>query len=113
MGNQEKQTGSTILVAIANPEKPNEGRLVVERTPVVGRYIMGTDDALTLITEHESLYLEERLWFASPNLRLRAIILKRSGGFSMTSFYSEIRMGGAQAAANAATTAQFGAKTTP
>jgi hypothetical protein len=111
--NPEKQTGSTILVAIANPEKPNQGKLLAEKAPVAGRYIMGTDDALTLITESETMYSEERLWFASPNLRLRTIILKRSGGFSMTSFCSEIRMGGAQATANAATTAQSGSKTTP
>ncbi|HEY9702550.1 MAG TPA: phycobiliprotein lyase, partial [Allocoleopsis sp.] len=34
-----------------------------------------------------------RLWFASPNLRLRTSILKRFGGFSMASFCSEIRLG--------------------
>lgn len=109
----EKQTGSTVLVAIANPEKPNQGKLLAEKAPVAGRYIMGTDEALTLITESETMYSEERLWFASPNLRLRTSILKRSGGFSMTSFCSEIRMGGTQATANAATTAQSGSKTTP
>jgi hypothetical protein len=39
------------------------------------------------------MYSEERLWFASPNLRLRTSILKRFGGFSMASLSSEIRMG--------------------
>lgn len=101
---QEKHAGSTILVPIPDPDKPNEGKLLrdvgyAEKAAVAGRYIMGNDDALTLITEYETMYSEERLWFASPNLRLRTSILKRFGGFSMASFCSEIRMGVTQAPA--------------
>jgi hypothetical protein len=55
---------------------------------------LGSDDALTLITEYETMSSEERLWFASPNLRMRVSVLKRYGGFSMASFTSEIRTGG-------------------
>lgn len=96
---KEKHSGSTVLVPVPDPEKPNEGQLLremgyAEKAPVAGRYIMGSDDALTLITEYDTMYSEERLWFASPNLRLRHSILKRFGGFSMASFCSEIRMGG-------------------
>jgi hypothetical protein len=95
---EEKHKGSTVLVPVADPEKASEGQLLremgyAEKAPVAGRYKMGTDDALTLITEYESMYSEERLWFASPNLRLRTSILKRFGGFSMASFCSEIRLG--------------------
>jgi hypothetical protein len=95
---KEKHTGSTVLVPVPDPDKPNEGRLLremgyAEKAPVAGRYIMGSDDALTLITDYETMYSEERLWFASPNLRLRTSILKRFGGFSMASLSSEIRMG--------------------
>lgn len=100
---ETKHAGSTVLVPVADPDKPNEGKLLremgyAEKAPVAGRYIMGSDDALTLITEYESMYSEERLWFASPNLRLRTSILKRFGGFSMASFCSEIRMGVTQPA---------------
>jgi hypothetical protein len=100
---EEKHNGSTVLVPVADPEKPNEGKLLrevgyAEKAPVAGRYVMGDDDALTLITEYETMYSEERLWFASPNFRLRTSILKRFGGFSMASFCSEIRMGGGQPA---------------
>jgi hypothetical protein len=100
---EEKHTGSTVLVPIADPEKPNEGKLLrdqgyAEKASVAGRYVVGDDEALTLITEYETMYSEERLWFASPNLRLRTSILKRFGGFSMASFCSEIRMGVTQAA---------------
>ncbi len=95
---EEKHQGSTVLVPIADSDKSHEGRLLremgyAEKAPVAGRYIMGSDEALTLITEYETMYSEERLWFASPNLRLRTSILKRFGGFSMASLCSEIRMG--------------------
>lgn len=99
---KEKHNGSTVLVPVPDLDKPNEGRLLremgyAEKAPVAGRYIMGSDDALTLITDYETMYSEERLWFASPNLRLRTSILKRFGGFSMASLCSEIRMGVGQA----------------
>jgi len=106
---EEKHTGSTVLVPVQDPENPNEGKLLremgyAEKTPVAGRYIMGSDQALTLITDYETMSSEERLWFASPNLRMRVSVLKRFGGFSMASFTSEIRMGGAQPAAKTADT---------
>lgn len=95
---QEKRTGSTILVPISDPDKPNEGQLLhgtgnAETAPMAGRYIMGRDDALTLIIDHERMYSEERLWFAGPNLRIRTSLLKQADGFSSASFCSEIRMG--------------------
>jgi len=107
---EEKHTGSTVMVPIPDPDKPNEGKLLrdvgyAEKASVAGRYIMGSDDAFTLITEYETMYSEERIWFASPNLRLRTSILKRFGGFSMASFCSEIRMGGTQPPAKATDTA--------
>jgi len=106
-----KHSGSTVLVPVADPEKPREGKLLremgyAEKAPVAGRYSMGDDEALTLITEYETMSSEERLWFASPNLRLRTSILKRFGGFSMASFCSEIRMGVTKAASNTAAATQ-------
>jgi hypothetical protein len=97
---EEKHEGSTVLVPVADPENPQEGKLLrdmgyAEKAPVAGRYIMNGDE-LTLITEYETMYSKERLWFESPNVRLRHSILKRFGGFSMASFCSEVRMGGVQ-----------------
>lgn len=94
----EKHEGSSVLVPIPDLDTPQSGKLLrdvgyAEKAGVAGRYIIGSDDAMTLITEYETMYSEERIWFASPNLRLRASILKRFGGFSMASFCSEIRMG--------------------
>lgn len=94
----KKYAGATMLIPIADSENPNEGKLLheqssAEKTPVAGRYVIGSDESLTLIIEDGTLYSEERLWFASPNLRLRTSVLKKSGGFNMASFCSEIRMG--------------------
>ncbi len=93
-----KREGSTVLVAIAEPDQPHTGTLlrqhgIVSEAPIVGRYALGADEALTLITDHESIYTEERWWFASPNLRLRSSLLKQADGYSTSSFCSEIRMG--------------------
>ncbi|MEH1941124.1 MAG: phycobiliprotein lyase [Nostoc sp.] len=107
---QTKQSGSTVLVLVPDADNPAEGKLLREivdanKTPVAGRYKIDSDDALTLTTEDETMSSEERLWFASPNLRMRVNILKNFGGFSITSFTSEIRMGGFPPAAKASETA--------
>ncbi|MDG2991054.1 phycobiliprotein lyase [Candidatus Synechococcus calcipolaris G9] len=108
---EEKHEGSTVIVPVADGKHSTEGKLLremgyAEKAPVAGRYVMGSDGALTLITEYDTMYSEERIWFASPNLRLRTSILKRFGGFSMASFCSEIRLGVTQAATPTAATAQ-------
>ena len=94
---KQKQIGSTVLVAVPDKDNPSQGKLLQqtvkpETTSLTVRYQIGDDDALTLTTESDNMWLEERLWFASPNLRMRATVLRRSGEFSMTSFTSEIRM---------------------
>ncbi|MBD2626830.1 phycobiliprotein lyase [Trichormus variabilis] len=95
---EEKHQGSTVLATVPDADNPDEGKLLremgyAEKAPVAGSYKMGNDGALTLITEYETMWSEERLWFASPNLRMRVSVLKRFGGFSMASFTSEIRVG--------------------
>jgi hypothetical protein len=91
------QKGSTVLVSIA--QSPTSGQIIGEagttqKTPLVGRYEVSDQLGLTLITESDTMYSKERIWFESPNVRFRHSILKQSGGFSMTSFCSEVRMGG-------------------
>jgi hypothetical protein len=99
---KKQRSGSTVLVPIADPDAANQGKLLhqighSDQAPVAGRYVIGNDEALALIVETDTLYIEERIWFASPNLRLRTSILKQVDGFSMASFCSEIRMGVTQA----------------
>ena len=95
---KQKQTGKTVLVPIADPERPHEGKLLremsaAEPAPIVGRYSIGSDETVTFIAESATMYSEERVWFANPNLRFRTSILKQSGGFRTASFCSEIRKG--------------------
>ncbi len=107
---EEKHAGSTVLVPIADPENPMQGKLLremgyAEKAPVAGRYEIAENNELTLTTEYDTMYSKERLWFESPNVRLRHSILKRFGGFSMASFCSEVRMGGAKPDSQTADTA--------
>lgn len=93
-GNAKKQVGSTLLVAVRHSETENEGLLLQSRSglnPLKGRYILGEDEVLTLITESEDFYAEERLWYLIPNLRLRTSMVKHKNGLSHGSFCSEIR----------------------
>lgn len=96
-----KITGVTMVVSVPDATKASEGIVICQPTlassnPVVGRYAIGRDDVLTLTSETETTCTEERLWFASPNLRLRTSLVKRGDGLVTTSFYSEIRFGGAR-----------------
>ncbi len=93
-----QKAGSSYVVAIAPSPNDAEGLLLRStlgpgQSPVLGRYIVNPDDSLTLISEKDDLYVEERLWFASPNLRLRTSLMRHGAdGFENSSFYSEIRM---------------------
>jgi len=94
-GFKPKQMGSAVVVLVPDGDNLKTGKLLSalgnQASPTVGRYILGSDEALTLIVEGEKTYSEERLWFASPNLRLRTSLIKSDRGLSRTAFYSEIR----------------------
>ena len=91
-----KQTGSSILIPISNSESSDQGKLLLSisgqsNLPSNINYVMGEDEALTLICSSDSVYMEERVWFASPNLRLRTSLAKNGSDYTQTTFYSEIR----------------------
>ncbi|MGF1541351.1 MAG: phycobiliprotein lyase [Pleurocapsa sp.] len=87
-----KQLGKSTMVLIPDPENDRRGQLLSQgHDNHQGHYILGADQALTLIIETEELYAEERQWFASDNLRLRTVTVKNGSGMQQTSFYSEIR----------------------
>lgn len=105
----DKQSGVTVLVPIEDAEQPNQGVLLRKTlrpsdSTAVGNYVLAADDILTLTTEYDGMTAEERLWFASPNLRLRSSILNRRGDFCTASFCSEIRLGDANAKPPASST---------
>ncbi|WP_341731389.1 phycobiliprotein lyase [Microcoleus sp. EPA2] len=90
---EQKQIGSTILAVLPDADNPREGKVLQDKGNT--RYVMGSDDVLTLITESETIHAEERLWYLIPNLRLRTSVVKEANGTEQASFCSEIRMGAA------------------
>jgi CpeS-like protein len=60
----------------------------------IGQVELGADEALTLSIHTDTFTSTERIWFASPNLRLRSITQETADGIQLASFCSEIRMGG-------------------
>lgn len=91
-----KQKGKAILVFIPDTSSPQSGQLlrsdmVAGKLTQPGRYQLGLDEALTLSLQEGDLVAQERIWFASENLRLRTSLLKQREHYYQTAFYSEIR----------------------
>ncbi len=98
----DQQKGVTLLVPIADAAQANKGTLLRQTAspqPMVATscYVLDDEGVLTLVTDYpeSGATAEERVWFASPNLRLRTSILRRPDSFSTASFCSEIRLGDA------------------
>ena len=88
-----KQIGSSMIILIPNQDNPQTGQIISNATNqnLLGKYSLGNDSALTLIFETKDKSVEERIWFASDNLRLRTTVTKNEDGTMNTFFYSEIR----------------------
>ena len=88
-----KQQGSSMIVIIPDQDNPQTGTIIsnTANQNVMGKYVLGNDSALTLIFEIKDKSVEERIWFASDNLRLRTSVTKNGDGTMNTFFYSEIR----------------------
>jgi len=114
IADQNQKNGSTVVVPIPNSDNPKAGKLLqsagaapknaLGKLPVsiASSYTIGEDDVLTLISQTEDFYAEERLWYLMPNLRIRTSVVKRSSGMTLASFCSEIRMGVTQPPAETA-----------
>ncbi|MEM8780571.1 MAG: phycobiliprotein lyase, partial [Cyanobacteria bacterium P01_G01_bin.49] len=89
-----KQTGTATIIVIPDKNKPQTGQILqsIQSQPSAkGHYSLGEDEALTLTINNDNFSIEERGWFASPNLRLRTSLIKGKNGYRWTAFYSEIR----------------------
>ena len=64
-----------------------------ETIAAVGEYQITEDDTFILQTEYDRATAEEKIWFATPNLRFRVSLIKTSDGNGVltASFSSEIR----------------------
>ncbi|MGK7872837.1 MAG: phycobiliprotein lyase [Xenococcaceae cyanobacterium] len=95
---EETLTGSTVLVPIPDPDNPAKGKLLreqgyAETMASVGDYHISEDGTFILLTKYDRATAEEKIWFATPNLRFRVSLIKTSDGAGVTtaSFSSEIR----------------------
>lgn len=99
MDGDTRTTQSTTVMVMLQPTANGHGQILhaSPKAPVAqGEY--GLDnDVLTLTTQTSAGTLEERLWFANPNLRMRTSVFKVDNTEQMASFCSEIRLGGAPA----------------
>jgi phycoerythrin-associated linker protein len=90
--------GTTILVPIPDPNNLRSGRLLrdqgyAETIPSIGRYQITEEGTFVLLTDYERATAEEKIWFVTPNFRLRVSLIKTSEGTGVVtaSFSSEIR----------------------
>ncbi|RMF25414.1 MAG: phycobiliprotein lyase [Cyanobacteria bacterium J083] len=95
---EDEVKGTTILVPLPAANQTNQGRLIRERgyaetMPAIANYSFLADGTFVLKTEYEHATAEEKIWFATPNLRFRVSLIKTSKGSGVTtaSFSSEIR----------------------
>ena len=91
---KQKPTGNATIILIPDSNQPEVGKIIqtFQSQPASpGSYSLGEDEALTLTLELGDFSMEERIWFASDNLRLRTSLIKGNNGYSRTAFYSEIR----------------------
>ncbi|MEM9274988.1 MAG: phycobiliprotein lyase [Cyanobacteria bacterium P01_F01_bin.143] len=94
----ETMSGSTILVPIPYGDDLTKGKLLreqgyAETIPSIGEYEIREDGTFVLLTKYDRAAAEEKIWFATPNLRFRVSLIKTSSGTGVTtaSFSSEIR----------------------
>lgn len=94
----EVSQGSTILVPIPDASDRSKGILLreqgyAETIPAVGNYVLTADGTFILHTKYQQATAEEKIWFATPNLRFRVSTIKTSEGTGVVtaSFSSEIR----------------------
>ena len=90
--------GSSVLVPVPDPQVPNRGKLLrdqgyAETITAAGDYHFTEDGTFVLVTAYDRAAAEERIWFATPNLRFRVSLIKTSKGTGVVtaSFSSEIR----------------------
>jgi hypothetical protein len=87
---QPKQVGGTVM-AFAAPNAPSPSGQLLRADLAVGTYDLGADEALTLTVQDGPRHYEERIWFASENLRFRTVTIQNAGVICQAAFYSEIR----------------------
>ncbi len=86
-----KQVGSALLVLASEGDRSGRVLRATGSELEQGHYQINADESLTLTLAAGDRQLEERLWFAADNLRLRISTLQVGDRFQHVAFYSEIR----------------------
>ncbi len=96
-GDLQDRTELTVMVFIPEAGSGTVGQLVRtsngKNQPAVARgtYAIGEDGAMSMTLTSEAGTSEERVWFASENLRMRSTVSQNDTGFSAASLSSDIR----------------------
>ncbi|MEO0457079.1 MAG: phycobiliprotein lyase [Cyanobacteria bacterium P01_A01_bin.114] len=95
---EEELKGETILVPVPDSNRPNQGKLLreqgyAETMMAAGDYQLMADGTFVLTTAYDRAAAEEKIWFATPDLRFRVSLIKTSSGKGVTtaSLSSEVR----------------------
>jgi len=91
-------SGSTVLVPVPDPDDRSRGKLLRDRgyaetVAAAATYRLTDDGTFILLSSYDRAAAEEKIWFATPNLRFRVSSIKTSDGKGVVtaSFASEIR----------------------
>jgi CpeS-like protein len=88
-----KNTNTTATITLLAPTAVGELAWVLNgHKNSMGQVSIGSDEALTFAISNDQFTSTERIWFVSPNLRLRSVVQETSDGIQLASFCSEIRM---------------------
>lgn len=97
--NRDEENLSGECIIVPYPIDLTRGLLLrsvgyAESEEAVSTYNFLSDGTLILITNYEQCRAEERIWFASENIRCRSSIIRTSEGSGVlqTSFASELRI---------------------
>jgi CpeS-like protein len=90
-----KNAPTTVITSLLVPTADGQLACAIGTQKLLnGKVEMGVDEALTLSISSDTCSSTERIWFVSPNLRLRSIVQETADGIQLASFCSEIRMAG-------------------
>ena len=94
---QPQEEGTLLMAAISSPQSARQGQILqqVSQGPIAQfNFQINADQRLILKGLQDPFVVEERVWFASPNLRLRVSLLKQAEQLQQATWYSEVRIEG-------------------
>lgn len=89
-----KQIGNSTIVINHDSNDLKTGkiwRLLGNKKVLEGKFFIAEDNSITFTINQNNQYVEEKIWFANDNLRLRNTVIKHKNQVIETSFYSEIK----------------------